>query len=52
MMNTWTKNLNNLTPELNSYLPLSDSRYRPDLRAYEHGDLALASEEKNRLENT
>ena len=31
-------------------LPLTDSRYRPDMRLYENGLTELASNEKNRLE--
>ena len=44
-------NLNNLYEELVYSLPPTDSRFRPDLRAYENGDLKLGSEEKIRLEN-
>ena len=36
------KNLKNICP--------TDSRLRPDLRAYEHNDLDLADEEKLRME--
>lgn len=31
-------------------LPLTDCRFRTDLRAYEYGDMELAASEKNRLE--
>ena len=31
-------------------LPPTDSRYRPDMRLYENGDIETASSEKNRLE--
>jgi len=42
--------LNNLPEKLRNYIPLTDSRLRPDLRALENGDIKLASEEKFRLE--
>ncbi len=31
-------------------LPMTDTRFRPDQRAYEYGDNNLAAHEKNRLE--
>jgi hypothetical protein len=31
-------------------LPPTDSRFRPDQRALENGDISKASDEKNRLE--
>ena len=43
-------NLNKLNDDLIFSLPPTDSRFRPDLRAYENGDLKLAAKEKNRLE--
>lgn len=43
-------NLNHLPPSLLSDLPPTDTRLRPDQRAYEFGDLKLATEEKHRLE--
>lgn len=43
-------NLNHLTPEKASSLPPTDSRFRPDQRAYEHGDIPLATEQKLSLE--
>lgn len=43
-------NLNHLTAELAAKLPRTDSRFRPDLRAYEYGDDHLAEMEKTRLE--
>ena len=43
-------NLNNLTQDLMSKIAPTDVRLRPDQRAYEHGDLELASSEKERLE--
>lgn len=44
-------NLNNLTEELSSKLPHTDSRFRPDQRALENQDLETATYEKIRLEN-
>lgn len=32
-------------------IPVTDSRLRPDIRAYENGDFKLAKKEKLRLEN-
>lgn len=43
-------NLNYLRPDMLSKLAPTDSRLRPDQRAYEYGSLELASSEKNRLE--
>lgn len=43
-------NLNLLTPEMLHLLPQTDSRFRPDQRAYEYGNLELAAAEKLRLE--
>lgn len=43
-------NLNNLTEEMLHHLPPTDSRLRPDQRAYEYGDVDLAAKEKHRLE--
>ena len=40
----------NLPPEHFPGLPRTDSRYRPDQRALENGDLKLAVSEKHRLE--
>ena len=41
---------NNLSPELQQQLPPTDSRLRPDMRAFENGDIELAASEKHRLE--
>lgn len=62
-VNPWSKNaedyygftnyamtLNEITPDIVDKLPLTDSRYRPDVRALEEGDLDLAESEKLRLE--
>ena len=43
-------NLNNLTTEGLEKAAPTDSRFRTDQRAYEHGNLEMASFEKNRLE--
>ncbi|KAF8167899.1 Oxysterol-binding protein-domain-containing protein [Crassisporium funariophilum] len=42
--------LNELTSDLVGKLPPTDSRYRPDVRALENGELDLAETEKARLE--
>ena len=49
-MNIFSLQLNLLSNELISKLPPTDSRFRPDLRAWENGDVQLASSEKSRLE--
>lgn len=41
----------NLPPEYVPGLPPTDSRFRPDQRAYENGDIKKATVEKNRLED-
>ncbi|PIL32143.1 hypothetical protein GSI_06849 [Ganoderma sinense ZZ0214-1] len=43
--------LNELTPDLNGHLPPTDSRFRPDVRALEEGDLDTAEHEKQRVED-
>ena len=43
--------LNNLPERLKNVLPPTDSRWRPDQRALENGDLKLSQTEKNRLED-
>nr|XP_024360842.1 oxysterol-binding protein-related protein 3-like isoform X2 [Physcomitrium patens] len=43
--------LNELTPKLSYGLPPTDSRFRPDQRALEDGDLEKATPEKLRLED-
>ncbi|KAI8906381.1 Oxysterol-binding protein-domain-containing protein [Gorgonomyces haynaldii] len=43
--------LNQITPELESKLPLTDCRMRPDQRAMEHGKWDQANKDKERLEN-
>lgn len=43
-------NLNHLTSEQTSQIAPTDSRFRPDQRAYENGDVELAASEKHRLE--
>ena len=42
--------LNEITDDLIGKLPPTDSRYRPDVRALENGQLDLAEEEKGRVE--
>jgi hypothetical protein len=46
----FTLKLNFLPPSLKKHLPPTDSRFRPDQRALENGDLVKAAEEKVRLE--
>ncbi|XP_050951052.1 oxysterol-binding protein-related protein 1 isoform X1 [Labeo rohita] len=47
---TFAMQLNELDKEIESVIPKTDSRLRPDIRAMENGDIDLASEEKKRLE--
>lgn len=47
---THSLQLNYITEKLKKVLPPTDSRLRPDQRAYENGDIKLAAAEKNRLE--
>jgi hypothetical protein len=42
--------LNEIAPDLQRRLPPTDSRYRPDIRALEEGDLNTAEAEKQRVE--
>jgi hypothetical protein len=42
--------LNEITPDIAKKLPKCDSRYRPDIRAMEEGNIELADKEKIRLE--
>jgi oxysterol-binding protein 1 len=42
--------LNYLPDKLKPFLPPSDCRFRPDLRAYEEGNMEFAATEKFRLE--
>ncbi|THH08730.1 hypothetical protein EW145_g2510 [Phellinidium pouzarii] len=42
--------LNEITPDIKDKLPCTDSRFRPDVRALEEGNNALAEEEKVRVE--
>ncbi|KAL0950915.1 hypothetical protein HGRIS_007673 [Hohenbuehelia grisea] len=42
--------LNEVTPDMKGKLPATDSRYRPDVRALEEGDLDTAEAEKVRVE--
>ena len=45
-----TFDLNNLTEEMKTALPRTDSRFRPDQRLLEMQDLDKAADEKHRLE--
>lgn len=47
---SFTMKLNEFTPELANTLPRTDSRFRPDVRKLEEGDLDGAASEKQRLE--
>lgn len=42
--------MNNLTYDMIECLPITDSRFRTDIRAYENGDIDLANIEKEKLE--
>jgi len=42
---------NELPNFLKPYLPITDSRWRPDQRAFENGEIDHSQEEKSRLEN-
>jgi hypothetical protein len=45
-LNEWTEVDKNTRPPL----PPTDSRFRPDIRKMEEGDINLAGQEKDRLE--
>jgi hypothetical protein len=45
-LNEWTEEDQKTRPPL----PPTDSRFRPDIRKMEEGDVDLAGQEKNRLE--
>lgn len=47
---TFSMTLNEITEDIKKSLPPTDSRYRPDLRALEEGNEALADSEKIRVE--
>lgn len=36
-------NMNNLSENMLNHLPPTDTRFRPDIRAFEYGDLELAA---------
>ena len=44
-------NFNNLDDNLKKFLPISDTRFRPDQREYENGNIEKAQEIKVKLEN-
>lgn len=46
----WTVQLNEITDDIKDCLPPTDSRLRPDQRAFENGDVDTADEEKQKLE--
>ena len=46
----WSIITSNLTKEQLNFICPTDSRLRPDQRAYENGDVDLAASEKHRLE--
>ncbi|KAM3838713.1 oxysterol-binding protein-related protein 1 isoform 2-T4 [Vipera latastei] len=47
---TFAMMLNELDQEMESIIPKTDCRLRPDIRAMENGEIDVASEEKKRLE--
>uniref|UniRef100_A0A670Y4U7 Oxysterol-binding protein n=1 Tax=Pseudonaja textilis TaxID=8673 RepID=A0A670Y4U7_PSETE len=47
---TFAMMLNELDQEMESVIPKTDCRLRPDVRAMENGEIDVASEEKKRLE--
>uniref|UniRef100_A0A3Q0SBX1 Oxysterol-binding protein n=1 Tax=Amphilophus citrinellus TaxID=61819 RepID=A0A3Q0SBX1_AMPCI len=47
---TFAMQLNELDKIMEGVIPSTDSRFRPDIRAMENGDIDLASAEKKRLE--
>ncbi|KAI1290445.1 Oxysterol-binding protein-related protein 1 [Halotydeus destructor] len=49
-MSLFSMRLNELTSEMRKTLAPTDSRYRPDVRFLEEGQIDLAATEKNRLE--
>lgn len=50
-MNHIALQLNNISEELRSKLPPTDSRLRPDMRAWESCNHDLAQSEKDRIES-
>jgi hypothetical protein len=49
-LNFETLKLNEINDELKKFLPISDSRFRPDIQIYENGDLEKTEEVKKKLE--
>ncbi|XP_053186704.1 oxysterol-binding protein-related protein 1-like [Scomber japonicus] len=47
---TFAMQLNELEESMEGVIPPTDSRFRPDIKAMENGDIDLASAEKKRLE--
>ena len=50
-MNMLAVQMNNISDKLKAKLPPTDTRLRPDLKAWEAADLDLATREKERLED-
>jgi hypothetical protein len=46
----WTAQLNEITNDIKDCLPPTDSRLRPDQRAFENGDVDTAEDQKQALE--
>uniref|UniRef100_A0A8C2WX16 PH domain-containing protein n=1 Tax=Cyclopterus lumpus TaxID=8103 RepID=A0A8C2WX16_CYCLU len=46
----YARELNELTPELKAFLPLTDTRFRPDQRLLEEGKVAEADKKKDEVE--
>ncbi|KAF8587365.1 hypothetical protein K439DRAFT_1549545 [Ramaria rubella] len=49
-LTSFATTLNEITTDIEGKLPPTDTRYRPDLRALEEGDVILAEAEKARVE--
>lgn len=50
LLSSYAYDLNHLPSSLKEYLPVSDSRFRPDQREYEIGNIEIAEELKAKLE--
>jgi len=50
-MNPYALQTNHISEKLSKKLPPTDSRFRKDVKAWEHADLEKTSKEKSRLEN-
>jgi hypothetical protein len=49
-MSEFTINLNNINNELKNFLPITDNRFRPDLKLYEQNNIQEAEKIKKKLE--